>query len=292
MLGKVLKGIGGFYYVLTPDGEEYTLHAQSKIRRERLKPQTGDNVEFEPGLDGEEGWLTRILPRRNSLVRPPVANLDVVAVTLAASRPEADLLLVDRLLISARMAGIHPILVINKCDEDGENARRISAEYTGSGAEAFCVSALTRDGVEPLRNALRDTVHAFAGQSGAGKSSLINALYGTLNDTGTISRRIERGKHTTRQCSLIPVEGRGAVMDTPGFSLLENELIEPESMPEQYPEFNEYTGQCRFDGCMHISEPDCAVKEAVRNGLIPRGRYERYTLLHAEMKERWSKRYD
>lgn len=292
LTGRVLKGIGGFYYVLADDGREYTLRAQSKIRREHLKPMVGDRVEFEPGTEDENGWMVRILPRRNSLLRPPVANIDTVVLTLSASVPKADLMLIDRLMIYARMRGIEIKLAVNKADMDPDYARQIAGQYIGSGAECFAVSAVDGMGLEALRCALRGKVHAFAGQSGVGKSSLINALYGIRMEVGDISRKIERGKHTTRSSCLVAVEGGGAVLDTPGFSLFESELMEPVRLQEMYPEFDPYRDKCRFSPCRHKSEPDCAVKQAVLLGRIDPGRHERYTALLDEMSERWQNRYD
>ena len=292
MTGTILKGIGGFYYVLAQDGNTYTLHAQSKIRRKKLKPFVGDNVEFEPGGEGEEGWLTAILPRRIELKRPPVANIDVLVIVVSASKPEADLLLADRLLIYAQNNRLRSVIVANKADEDEMNAERICAQYRMSGLQSFEVSARTGAGLALLKNELSSSVHAFAGQSGVGKSSLVNALYKVDLEVGDISDRIERGRHTTRECCLIPVENGGAVLDTPGFSLLENDIMDPASLKDMYPEFSPYRSLCRFEGCAHISEPDCAVKEALAQGKLDTGRYERYQLLYQEMKERWSKRYD
>lgn len=292
MTGTVLRGIGGFYYVLGTDKIEYNLRAQSKIRRVHLKPMVGDSVEFVPGSGEEEGWLKAILPRRTELLRPPVANIDAVVLTLAASSPQADELLIDRLMLFARGKNIACYLAVNKSDEDGDNAAFLTSQYEKCCDGVFAVSAQTGEGLDALRGALQGKIHAFAGQSGVGKSSLINALYGFSLDTGSISERIERGKHTTRSSCLIPVEGGGAVLDTPGFSLLESELIEPEKLQELYPEFIPYLGKCRFSPCMHDAEPDCAVKEALAAGSISVPRYERYKLLLSEMKERWNKRYD
>lgn len=292
MTGTVLKGVGGLYFVRDEAGNEFKLHAQNKIRRIHLKPLVGDRVEFEPGSGEELGWLTCILPRKNVLVRPPVANIDAIVITVSASAPQADLLLTDRLLLSARASGIKPFLVINKSDEDRQNASDLAREYSGADIECFAVSAKTGEGLTDLSGALTGLVHAFAGQSGVGKSSLVNALYGFELEVGSISDRIERGKHTTRASSLIPVSGGGAVLDTPGFSLLETELIEPVKLAGMYPEFTGFEGKCRFSPCTHVTEPDCPVKTALAEGRISRGRYERYILLLDEMKERWSKRYD
>lgn len=290
--GVILSGIGGQYTVMDESGAEYALRAQGKLRHERLSPLVGDRVEFVPGTGDEEGWLTAILPRRNSLIRPSVANIDEIVLAVAAASPQADTLLIDRLLIAAKRAGIPASLCVTKTDLDAETAGAIADEYAGAGIPVSRVCARTGEGVRELRQRLRGKTHAFGGQSGVGKSSLINALYGLELETGSVSRKIERGKHTTRRCELIPVEGGGRVLDTPGFSLLETDLMEPRELPSYYPEFQPYEGKCYFLSCFHENEPDCAVKQALDEGKISPGRYERYLLLMQEMKERWKNRYD
>jgi len=290
--GIILRGIGSFYYALDDEGTVHTLRAQGKLRRERLKPKVGDRVELTPGDDDEHGWILSILPRKNELVRPPVANIDVIAIVVAAATPDPDLMLTDRLMLNARRAGIDVRLVINKCDLDPENARQIANQYRGAGVEPVMLSAGKKEGVEPLREILKGKVHALAGQSGAGKSTLINALYGLNMETGDLSRKIERGKNTTRHCELVSVEGGGMVLDTPGFSLLETDLFDPVELKESWPEFDQYEGQCFFQPCYHATEPRCAVRDAVADGEIDPERHGRYVALLDEMKQRWRERYD
>lgn len=292
MQGIILRGIGSFYYALDDEGTVHTLRAQGKLRRERLKPKVGDRVELTPGNDEEHGWILSILPRKNELVRPPVANIDVIAIVVAAATPDPDLMLTDRLMLNAKRAGIDVRLVINKCDLDPENAAQIANQYRGAGVEPVMVSAGKKEGIEPLREILKGKVHALAGQSGAGKSTLINALYGLNMETGDLSRKIERGKNTTRHCELVPVEGGGMVLDTPGFSLLETELFEPVELKESWKEFQKYEGQCFFQPCYHATEPRCAVRDAVAEGEIDPERHGRYVALLDEMKQRWRERYD
>lgn len=292
MQGIILRGIGGFYYAMDDMGTVHTLKAQAKLRRERLKPKVGDRIELSPGEGEEYGWILGILPRRNELTRPPVANIDVICIVVAAATPDPDLLLADRLMLNARRAGVDVQLVINKCDLDPAGAEAIAAQYRGAGAEPVLVSVAKGEGLEALRTMLRGKTHALAGQSGAGKSTLINALYGLRMETGDLSRKIERGKNTTRHCELVPVEGGGMVLDTPGFSLLETELFDPVELKEFWPEFAEYEGQCFFQPCYHATEPRCAVREAVADGKIDAQRHERYVALLDEMRQRWRERYD
>lgn len=292
MQGIILRGIGGFYYAMDDAGTVHTLRAQGKLRRERLKPKVGDRVELTPGDDDEHGWILGILPRRNELVRPPVANIDVIAIVVAAATPDPDLMLTDRLMLNARRAGIDVRLVINKCDLNPESAAEIAAQYRGAGVDPVMVSAGKGEGLEPLKEILKGKVHALAGQSGAGKSTLINALYGLNMETGSLSRKIERGKNTTRHCELVPVQGGGMVLDTPGFSLLETELFDPVELKESWPEFEKYEGQCFFQPCYHATEPRCAVRDAVAEGEIDTERHGRYAALLDEMKQRWRERYD
>lgn len=292
MTGTILRGIGGFYTVIDDEGNTHQLRAQAKIRRVKLTPLVGDRVEFEPGNEDQDGWLKEILERKNSLVRPSVANIDVIVLVAAAASPKIDTMLIDRLLIAAEKAKIPSALVINKCDLDESAALEIQSRYSACGIPVFCVSAKKEMGMEALREFLKGKTHAFGGQSGVGKSSLINALYGLTLTVGSISGKIERGKHTTRRCELIEVAGGGRVLDTPGFSLLETELIEPREVASLYPELRPYEGKCRFSPCYHAGEPDCAVKDALKEGAIPMARYEGYIEILNEMKERWKNRYD
>ena len=290
--GVILRGIGGFYYAMDGNGEVHQLRAQSKLRRERLKPKVGDRVEIAPGEGDEDGWVRRILPRENELTRPPVANINEVVIVAAAAAPEPDLAMVDRLMLNARRAGITVRLVISKCELDGARAADIEWQYRGADVATTRVSARTGEGVGALREALAGRVHALAGQSGAGKSTLINALYGLGQETGDLSRRIERGRNTTRSCALIPVPGGGMVLDTPGFSLLETELFDPVELKDGYPEFVPYEGKCFFQPCYHATEPRCAVLDAVEAGEIDAERHGRYRQLLEEMRVRWRERYD
>ncbi len=292
MRGVILQGVGGFYTALDESGREHTLRAQGKLRRERLKPKVGDRVELTPSDGEEHGWITRILPRKNELVRPPVANIDVIVIVAAAATPEADLLMVDRLMLNARRAGIDIMLVVNKSDLDAQSAGDIVNQYRGANASPMRVCADSGEGIEALRERLRGRVHALAGQSGAGKSTMINALYGLQLETGDLSRRIERGKNTTRHCQLIPVEGGGMVLDTPGFSLLDSEVFDPVELKDSWPEFAPYEGGCYFQPCYHATEPRCAVRAAVAAGEIDDQRHARYALLLEDMKQKWRDRYD
>ena len=290
--GVILRGVGGFYTALDESGKEHTLRAQGKFRRERMKPKVGDRIELTPG-DGEtHGWITRILPRRNELVRPPVANIDVIVIVAAAATPDPDLMMVDRLMLNARRAGIDVQLVVNKSDLDVDRARDILLQYRGAQVSPMTVCSASGEGLDALRDRLRGKVHALAGQSGAGKSTMINALYGLALETGDLSQRIERGKNTTRHCQLIPVPGGGMVLDTPGFSLLESEVFDPVELKESWPEFEAWEGRCFFQPCYHATEPRCAVRDAVAAGEIDARRHERYAALLEDMRQKWRDRYD
>jgi len=289
--GRVLSGVGGLYSVYA-QGETYLLRAQSKLRHKKLKPLVGDMVEFMPGKGDEDGWLEAILPRKNELIRPTVANIDKLCAVFSASVPQADLLLADRLLIFARMRAIEPVLVVNKADTDAQGAQEIIRQYAGADVRCFAVSAHTGEGIEELREYLAGSIHAFGGQSGVGKSSLMNALYGFSQEVGDISEKIERGKNTTRACELKLVEGGGMALDTPGFSLLDLPLMDPNEIKNHMPEYAQYENKCRFNGCVHLYEPDCPARDAVAAGKIDANRHERYQKLYEDMRIRWRERYD
>lgn len=292
MTGLVIKGIGGFYTVMDAQGCAYQLRAQAKLRKQKVTPMVGDRVVFEPGQGEEDGWLKEILPRTNFLTRPPVSNIDVVAVVLASASPNPDLQLIDRILLGASLHRIPAMLIINKSDEAPEEAAGIARQYGDAGLEGiYLTCATTGEGIDRVRAALAGKTHAFAGQSGVGKSTLINAMYGFELKTGGLSEKIDRGKHTTRHSELIPLKEGGMVLDTPGFSLLTLPTMEPHGLSALYPEFAPYEPDCRFSPCAHIKEPGCAVTEAVASGLIDEKRYARYVEYYREMDEKWRERY-
>lgn len=292
MQGRILQGIGSFYTV--ESGEAcYVCKARGRFRKQRITPMVGDLVEFTPAPDAEsEGSIEDILPRSSELIRPPVANIDLLLVTLAAAAPDPDLLLTDRLLVRAQRAGIEAYIVVNKTDLSENIVQEIRSQYEKSGYRVLTVCAREQIGLDELKALARGRIVAFAGQSAVGKSTLMNALCpGLGQETGEVSR-IERGRHTTRKAQLFPTPGGGYLADTPGFSLLELDAQDPDTLKDSYPEFAPYEGQCRFLGCQHIGEPDCAVKQAAKEGLLSTERLERYALLHQEIKEKWGRRYD
>ncbi|MDR3085684.1 MAG: ribosome small subunit-dependent GTPase A, partial [Christensenellaceae bacterium] len=281
--GRILQGIGGFYTVLS-ENESYICKLRGKFRRQQVTPTVGDYVEFLPGAPGDEGSIERVLERKNLLLRPPVANLDLFLVTMAAANPEPDLLLIDRLLISAAQSGIEALVLINKVDLE-QGAAALRRQYELSGYEVFELSAKDGYGVERLLQRIAGLTVGFAGQSAVGKSSLINALSPLLSlEVGALSR-IQRGRHTTRRAQILPISGGGFLVDTPGFSLLELETRNPVELPSCYKEFEPYEGKCKFLSCTHTKEPGCAVLEAAKEGLLSPERLERYALLYQEERE-------
>ena len=287
--GQIIEGRGGLYTV--SDGwDTYVLRAKKKFRRQRMTPLVGDRVLFTPGTGEEHGWLEEILPRQSECLRPPVANITLLALVVAEA-PAPDWLLIDKLLLGARMQGMRALLIVNKCDLGTASAETARRDYAGADLPVYPVSAAQGLGLEELRERLREETVCFAGQSGVGKSTLLNHLLGLELQTGEISR-IERGKHTTRHASLITC-GDIRVMDTPGFSLLEFEqVMDPVELMEYYPEFMPYAGQCRFQPCYHGSEPGCAVTKAVASGEVSPARVERYRELLEKTRQLWRERYD
>ncbi|HPF88382.1 MAG TPA: ribosome small subunit-dependent GTPase A [Candidatus Limiplasma sp.] len=289
--GVIVKGIGGFYYVYTPDEQVYTLRARGVFRKQRITPLIGDRVAFTPGEGEEEGWIDEILPRKNEMIRPPVANVSYLMIVIAP-RPKPDLLLADTLMVEARKQGIQPALVINKADLNAEMCEQVCSQYSGTGDPVFITSVKQRKGLDVLGEYLQKGSCCFAGQSGVGKSSLVSAITGISLDTGEISTKIGRGKHTTRHAELLLKNGY-QVLDTAGFSLLSQaEPEDPVTLKEYYPEFSPYEHLCRFQPCYHESEPGCAVLKAVQDGLIEKERMIRYHQLLNNAKEAWKSRYE
>ena len=289
--GTLIRGIGSYYTAKDPEGSCFTLRCKKKFRRQGISPLTGDEVLFTPGENEEHGWIEEILPRKTVCLRPPVANVGRLVIVLAPV-PEADLLLTDRIISRAAAQGMDILIAVNKTDLDNSLAPGLAEEYKAAGIPVLPVSAKTGEGLDALREAMKGELCCLTGQSGAGKSTLLNALLGLNLETGDISRKISRGKNTTRQAELIEKDGL-RVMDTAGFNLLEPEKqLEPEKLRERYPEFREYEGKCRFRECLHDREPGCAVQAAAEQGRINPERLRRYRQLLKEVREEWRERYD
>lgn len=289
MQGKIVKGIAGFYYVHVPEKGIYECKAKGVFRKENQKPLVGDNVEIQI-LDEEKmlGNIDRLLPRKSELIRPAVANIDQALVIFSIVRPQPNFNLLDRFLIMMQQQHIPCVICFNKADLDEENAGvDYEAVYRNCGYEVLRVSAKEREGVDKLYGILEGKTTTVAGPSGVGKSSLINCLQSDIiMETGDISRKIERGRHTTRHSEIIPLEHNTYILDTPGFSSLGLFDMEKEQLAGFYPEFAAYEKYCRYGGCAHISEPVCGVKEALTEGKISPARYENYKLLYEELKNR------
>lgn len=287
MQGKIIKGIAGFYYVHVAGSGIYECKAKGIFRKENKKPLVGDNVEIDV-LDEKdmEGSLVCILPRKNELIRPAVANVDQALVVFAAAKPDPHLNLLDRFLVMMERKEIPAVLCFNKKDIAGD-PRLVQLEdiYRNCGCRILFTSAQKKENIRQLREILEGKTTTVAGPSGVGKSSLINLLQSEIQmETGSISEKIERGRHTTRHSELIAIDENSYIMDTPGFSSLYTNDFEKEELKYCFPEFSPFEGQCRYNGCDHVHEPDCAVKEAVDRGEIHRARYDSYLEMYEELK--------
>lgn len=289
MQGKIIKGIAGFYYVYGENEVLYECKAKGIFRKDNQKPLVGDNVEITVLNEQErEGNLTRILPRKNSLIRPAVANVDQAFVIFAMENPKPNFMLLDRFLIMMEKQDIPAVVCFNKKDlADSSELEFLYETYTGCGYRVILSSTFQGDGMDEIRQVLKGKTTVVAGPSGVGKSSITNALQENVKmETGEISKKLKRGKHTTRHSQVIPVGEDTYLMDTPGFSSLYLTDMEEQELKDYFPEFRKYEGQCRFQGCRHIHEPGCAVKEALENHKISSLRYEDYLGLYEELKEK------
>lgn len=282
--GVITKGIGGFYYVDTPKGV-IECRARGIFRKAGITPLVGDKVEISINKDNEnEGALEVITERKNSLIRPPVANVTQIAAVIAAANPKPNLYIFDKLILSAEKIGVKILICINKTDLcEGEEYSQI---YKKAGFETLMLSAKENVGVNELRERLKDEVTVFAGNSGVGKSSLLNQVMGfEVMETGEVSQKVERGKHTTRHSELMKLPFGGYIIDTPGFTSFELSDITTVELASMFREFEDYRYDCRFLDCSHTVEKDCGVIEALNDGKISRSRHDSYIKLYEELKK-------
>ena len=281
--GLIIKGVGGFYYIETEGG---IIRARGKgtLKNDGILLMVGDEVEYEEREDDD--LITRVLPRKNHFSRPPIANLDMLVVVMAQSKPKANTLIIDKMLTIAEAQGVDSIICINKCDEgDPEEGLRLKEIYSVA-YPTFLVSAKNGHNLEELLRAIEGKRVALAGPSGAGKSTLTNALIPSATmEVGSISEKTSRGKHTTRHVEMFHL-GSGYLFDTPGFTSLDAGDEEERDLGELFPEIRKNMGKCRFDDCLHLKEPGCAVRRAVEEGEMSESRYESYVSMLEEVKNR------
>ena len=284
-IGKIVKGIGGFYYV-DADDVIYECKARGNFRNKSMSPLVGDNVEFSIN-ENAENRIEEIFERKNSLVRPPLANLDILFIICSLVDPKINLFIIDRLIAVAEYKNIEPVIVLTKTDLDGDYQKYIDI-YENAGIKTIAVNNTDFKGAHVIKALMNGKVCAFTGNTGVGKSTLLNNLFPELNlATGETSKKLGRGKHTTRHSELFKLCG-GYVADTPGFSSLDiqrYDKIMKEDLPYCFREFREYLGQCRFNSCTHINDKGCAVCQALEEGRISRSRHSSYVEMYNEVKD-------
>ncbi|MFS0823656.1 ribosome small subunit-dependent GTPase A [Bacillus sp. 1P02SD] len=287
--GKIIKALSGFYYVQDENGELIQCRGRGVFRKNKVTPLVGDHVLFQ-AENSTDGYILEVLERKNELVRPPIANVDQAILVFSAIKPDFSPLLLDRFLVLVESNDIEPIICISKTDlisdEAVQEIKEYARNYREIGYHVLLTSTKEKEGLDQLLPLLENRISVFAGQSGVGKSSLLNSLRPDLElETNEISMSLGRGKHTTRHVELIEI-GNGLVADTPGFSSLEFLTIEAEELAYCFPEIYEVGANCKFRGCTHISEPKCAVRQSVEDGSIEQFRYNHYVSFYEEIKER------
>lgn len=283
--GIIIKGIGGFYYVEAADGIVYECKARGVFRKEKITPLAGDRVEITVESNNKNS-IDKILERRNFFKRPPIANVDTLVIVSSVCDPRPNLLIIDRLTAVASYKNVEPIIVFTK--DDLQSANEFVKIYTNAGFKTFAVSNETGEGIEKVKSIIDGGITVFTGNSGVGKSSLINRMYPDFClETGEISRKLGRGRHTTRHVELFKV-GSGYIADTPGFSSLDfetNDLIKKDELAFCFPDFAYYIGSCRFSTCAHVNDKGCSLVEAVKSGDVERTRHESYVTMYNEVKD-------
>lgn len=283
--GIIVKGIAGFYYVKTENGL-YECKARGKFKNKKLTPLVGDRVLILPENEAK-ATIEEIEDRTTELLRPSVANVEQAIIVVASQNPDPNMILLDKMTVLALSADLEPIICVNKVDLDVKGkAEQLKKEYEAAGFKVILSSTKRGDGIEALKEVIKDKITVFAGPSGVGKSSLLNKIQpGLVLQTGEISEKIKRGKHTTRHSELIALNEGGWVVDTPGFTSLELDFIKVDMLKHYFPEFEAFSESCRFDDCVHMNEPACSIIEAVESGRIIRRRYESYQYVYQELKK-------
>ena len=289
MKGKILKGIAGFYYVYVGEPGTYACKAKGIFRKDKIKPLVGDDVIIEVTHEGDkEGNIVEILPRKNSLVRPAVANVDQALVIFAVTKPEPNFHLLDRFLVTMERQQVPTLICFNKIDfTNTEQMAYLRSIYEPAGYEVLFISAKDGTGFETLREHLQGRTTTVAGPSGVGKSTTINRLAPHQQmETGDISEKIDRGRHTTRHSEIITLDDESFIIDTPGFTSLYIDDIERSALQDYFPEIAREEPNCKFIGCSHIAEPSCGVKVALEKGRIHEMRYEHYCSMYEQLKDK------
>ena len=286
MIGLIVKGIGGFYYVKDDEGNVTQCRARGSFKNEGITPCVGDKVDYEI-LDDGDGIVEKIYPRKNHFIRPPVSNIDLMAIVTTASTPKPVPYIIDKFLVMAERSGAEIIICVNKADKAKKKILSELKEVYGNIYPVHVISAATGEGLEELKDALKGKKCAFAGPSGVGKSTLINALNpGMELETGEISKKTNRGKHTTRHVEIFTLPFGAMIYDTPGFTsfdVFENEVT---MLQHNFPEMREYLGKCKYDDCIHLKEPECSVLDALEEGKISKSRYDSYVRMIEEIRKK------
>lgn len=282
--GRIVKGIAGFYYVR--HGDKVTeCKARGKFKNLGLMPMVGDRVY----ISEEDATVEELLPRSSQLLRPSVANVDQAVIVFSITQPEPNIVLLDKMTVLAVKEGLEVVLVLNKVDLDDQDAslsQSLEKIYSATGFNVLSTCSVTGQKIDDLRDLLKNRLSVFAGPSGVGKSSLLNAIEPDLAlKTGEISEKIQRGKHTTRHSELIALKNGGYVVDTPGFTSLEMRDLKPEELDNCFPEFESIEGSCRFDDCLHLEEPDCRIRKAVSEGRLSESRFISYLYILNELRQ-------